>query len=158
MNMHVTDVIEEIKVSIVEPNQLASVWGQVKYWLEKGEKIFRGYYKPEHVFNAISTGQMQLWVGHTRGEVKIIMLTQLDFYPEGIQLRYVYIGGEVGSYRKIEHLFGQSEVWGIKHGAVRACVIGREGWIKKLAKFGYHKKSVLLVKELVNKFDQVWSH
>lgn len=156
MNMAVR--VNAITVNMVEPNQLALVWGQVEKWLDHGEKFFRGYYKPDHIFNAISQGMMQLWIGHTNAKIRIIMLTQLDFYPEGTQLRFVYMGGEPRTFALIEHLFGKVEQWGVQHGAIAACVIGREAWIKKLAKYGYQKKSVLLVKPLVNTFGQTWSH
>lgn len=146
-----------IEVFLVKSEQLAMIWGHVVPWLDKGEKFFKGYYKNDHIFNAIQGGQMQLWIGYKNAQVKIIMLTQLDFYPEGIQLRFTYIGGDVGSLAQVMHLFSKVELWGIEHGAVRTCVIGRDGWIKKLAKYGYQKKSVLLVKELVQMFGQTWS-
>lgn len=153
MNM----MAQNIEVFLVKPEQVSLVWGQVTQWLDKGEKFFRGYYKNDHIYNAILGGQMQLWIGYKNAQVKIIMLTQLDFYPEGIQLRFTYIGGSVGSLAQVMPLFAKVELWGIEHGANKACVIGRDGWIKKLAKYGYQKKSVLLVKELVQMFGQTWS-
>ncbi len=154
MNM----INNQIEVYLVEPQHVAMVWGQVTQWLEKGEKYWKGYYKPEHVYNAIISGQMQLWIGQSNSQIKIIMLTQLDFYPEGIQLRYTYIGGDTGSLKQVMKMFPKIELWAMEHGAVRGCVIGRDGWVKKLAKFGYQKTSVMLTKELVQNFGQNWSH
>lgn len=154
MNMIVDDILE---VALVEPAQLGMVWGQVETILDKGEEFFRGYYKTEHIYNAISCGQMQLWIGYKNAKVKIIMLTQFDFYPEGNQLRFVYMGGETGSLKQVMYMFGKVELWGIQHGARKACIIGRDGWLKKLARYGYQKKSILLVKELVQNFGQTWS-
>ena len=137
-----------VTISLVSPQLTPSVWGQVEKWLNKGEKHFRGYYKNEHLYNAIMSGQMQLWISFRQNKVRTIMLTQLDFYPEGLQFRFVYIGGEVGSFKEIVHAFRMVEIWAIDHGARKACIIGRDGWLKKLAKFGYHKKSIMLVKDL----------
>jgi len=145
-------------VALVNPQQIALVWGQVTPFLDKGEEYTRGYYKNEHFYNAIKSGQMQLWVAYKRSKVRTIMLTQLDFYPECIQFRYVFISGERGSFKEIVSNFKMVELWAIQNGATKGCVIGRDAWIKKLASFGYHKKSVLLVKDLVmtNGHDNIW--
>ena len=94
------------------------------------------------------TGQIQLWISHRQSKIRTIMLTQLDYYPECIQFRYLYLGGEIGSFKEIVNAWDMVNKWAIAHGATKSCIIGRDGWEKKLAKFGYHKKSVMLVKDL----------
>jgi hypothetical protein len=150
-------IVKGITVALVKPEQVGMLWGQVETILESGEEYFRGYYKPDHIFNAVKSGQMQLWIGHTSWKIQIIMLTQLDFYPEGIALRFVYMGGEVGSLKQVMHLFSKVELWGVEHGANKAMVIGRDGWVKKLARYGYQKRSVMLTKDLIHTFGQQWS-
>src|SRR4051812_10422661 len=90
-------------VALVLPSQLALVWGQVETWLEKGEKYTRGYFSNEDLYNAIAQGQMQLWVAYKQNLVRTIMLTQLDFYPQSVQFRYVLIVGAPGSFDEIIH-------------------------------------------------------
>lgn len=141
---------EPSTTALVEPTNVPLVWGQVEYWLNKGERYTRGYYTNEQLYTAIMGGQMQLWVAYKASKIRTIMLTQLDFYPECLQFRYVLIVGTPGSFNEIVHDFKKVELWAMTNGATRGCIIGRDAWIKKLAGFGYYKKSVVLVKELVN--------
>ncbi len=148
---------KKIVINLVPPSSVPMVWGQVEPWLEKGEQYTRGYYNNEHLYNAVINGQLHLWISSKGNKVKTIMLTQFDYYPECVQFRYVLIVGETGSFREIIPAFRNVELWAIRNGATKGCVIGRDGWEKKLAKFGYHKQSVMLVKELVMTNDQAWS-
>lgn len=146
----VSEEVISSTVNLVTTDNIAMVWGQVEKWLNKGERFIRGYYNNNHLYNAVMAGQMQLWIALKDHKVRTVMLTQLDFYPECIQFRYVFIAGQKGSFREIIHAFKSVELWAMQHGATKGCIIGREGWVKLLSSFGYHKKSVMLIKDLVN--------
>ncbi len=148
MNISTYKEEKRVNISLVTPKTVPLVWQQVERYLEKGKKYLEPYYTKEDLYQIVLAGEMQLWISFKNSRVRTIMLTQFDHFPRCVQFRYVFICGERGSFDEIVYAFKMVEEWAVEKGATKGSIIGRDGWEKIMEPLGYHKRSVVLVKDL----------
>ena len=126
------------EVGSVPPTQVPHIWEKVHEHLLRMAPHSEGELEPEDFFEALTEGEMQLWVAIENKDIVASMVTQVVPYPRKRVLRIISIGGD-GMDRWIEQL-PMVEEWALSMGCTSLECWGRRGWLKVLKdwKCSYH--------------------
>ena len=126
------------EVGLVPPTQVPHIWEKVHEHLLRMAPHSEGELEPEDFFEALTEGEMQLWVAIENKDIVASMVTQVVPYPRKRVLRIISIGGD-GMDRWIEQL-PMVEDWALSMGCTSLECWGRRGWLKVLKdwKCSYH--------------------
>ena len=102
------------EVGLVPPTQVPHIWEKVHEHLLRMAPHSEGELEPEDFFEALTEGEMQLWVAIENKDIVASMVTQVVPYPRKRVLRIISIGGD-GMDRWIEHL-PMVEEWALSMG------------------------------------------
>lgn len=92
-------------------------------------------------------GDLTLWLVLKEDKVLIAFLTMIESYVTGKSLQIVWGKGEqLQAYLAIA--LAGVEVFALRSNCTMVEIIGRDGWSKPLAKFGYNKLQTTFIKEL----------
>ncbi len=107
----------------------------------KALKIAGDTHTPEDVLAAVDRGDMQLW-----GNSDAIVVTEPCFYPQYSVVQIAMVAGKLDAVMALQpdiEKFGQSI------GSRKLRMIGREGWIPILPKYGWRQdRRVMFEKDL----------
>lgn len=107
-------------------------WSRCRPWLMKA--LARGGEPQTHdiddVLAEVLTGDAQFWPG-----LNAAFVTQVHDFPRYRALHSWIAGGDLGEI--VEDMLPEIEAWGRGRGCTRFTVIGRKGWLRVLAKYGY---------------------
>ncbi len=106
-------------------------------WLQEALDRDIGAFELEDVWQYISDGKAQLWVGPNSAVV-----TALEYFPRKVVLRYWLCGGTLEDRELLETAI---EAWAKEAGATTAIIGGRKGWLKALS--GYREACTFMVKD-----------
>lgn len=134
-------------VAIVPPLHIDDVWVKVLPHLLNGRDRWEHFYTAAQIRQSLILGMLQLWVMVDGNQVLGIVVTQLDDFPNGKSLRFLYLGG-VGFKRSMMKEIHKIELWAKGKGAKLVDFMGREEWEPLLDKLGYHTQGVVYRKEL----------
>ena len=127
---------------LVKPDEVQEAWIKAAPFLLPA--ITRGdEFTPEQVLSAIESGEMQLVIfeqGHAFGAI----VTDGVARPNGQKVMRVIFAGGIGM-----DVLRDSVVAAIKSAAVASGfnkieLIGRDGWLKTLADYGFRKTAILM--------------
>lgn len=99
----------------------------------------QGEWDFEDMIGMLESGQMLFW---KIPDCETLAVTEFVQYPKKTRLRVVLLVGEFSP--KVAAFFDELV---IKMGLDGIEAIGRKGWVRKLAPFGYKEASVVLVKD-----------
>lgn len=127
------------------PAKLAAAWPHVSGWI--AEALARGNADlgPSQVAEHLARGTMQLWLVWD-GRPVGVCITELIGSVRGQACNLVVVAGE--GYRAWAHLLADIERWARGQGCVRLTLVGRKGWVRRLAGDGWCETSTMLEKDL----------
>jgi len=118
------------KVSLVHPESIDAVWNTVYAHIELMSPHSEGELLPEDFYEALISGDMQLWIATNDGEIMASMISQVIPYPQKTVLRIISIGGE--SMGEWLQFLPTVEDWALAIGCTSLECWGRKGWLKIL--------------------------
>jgi hypothetical protein len=146
-----TDISERVKefidtvqvrtncsIGLVPPSQVPNVWEKILPHIERMAPHSEGELEPDDFFEALTEGDMQLWVAIKDHDVIASMISQIVTYPRKRILRIISIGGD-DMELWIDQL-PMVEDWALTMGCTSLECWGRKGWLKILKdwKCSYH--------------------
>lgn len=121
-----------------------SFWEVAKQYLAKPIAMNRGALTAEDIRAAIENRSMQLWGIHD-GDLKAVMVTEIIIYPSCKRLRVVLVGGhEMDSW--LDVVIAELDEFKDKNACDGIEILGRRGWVKKLASYGYQEYQTVVIK------------
>ena len=126
------------KVILVSPDDVPYIWEKVHDHLVSMMPHSEGELEPDDFYEAISEGEMQLWIALEEKELLASMVTQIVTYPRKRVLRIISISGD-DMYKWIDYI-PTVEDWALSLGCTSLECWGRKGWLKVLKdwKCSYH--------------------
>lgn len=136
-----------MKCSLVPPSLLNTCLDQVGPILLRAVQRTGGRWKIQHAIDKIESGEQQLWVSFEGQKIYGVVTTRIASYPAGPRLDIVYCAGD--NLREwMADMLALLERWGRDNQCVGVELVGREGWVKMLAPFGYEKRYIVMEKSL----------
>jgi len=139
-----------IKFSGVQSSMIVGIWPVVEELVEKGLDSEQGFYDAQDILGLLKQKKMQLWVAIDAGEKKIVavMVTQIAGYPKGKACWLVLVGGaEMDGWIKFMKII---KAWAKHEECDRILSFSRDGWIRRLAPYGFKKMRTLIECSLEN--------
>lgn len=104
----------------------------------------------DYLYFAAQDGRVQFWgLGH-EPKIEFVVMTQVAVYPAARTLQIVLALGE-GVLKEVKELLDITlDRFGALHGCTEIEVIGREGWKRELAAYGFKQKFVVLSRPIKN--------
>jgi hypothetical protein len=120
-------------------------WEAATPFLQKAIDLNRGEFDIDDIYQAIKAKDMQLWGIHD-GELKAVMVTEIIIYPKLKRLRVVLNGGILID-TWLDVVMETLDRFKEAHGCKDVEILGRRGWVKKLAKYGYREYQTVTIKD-----------
>ena len=119
-----------LKAQIVQPEDVAYIWEQVAPLLEKVKEHSEGEAEPDDFLEALTHGDMQLWIATEDNGLHSIMVTQIAVYPQKKVLKIISMAGS--DFPKLYEFNDMVESFATKTGCSSMELWGRKGWKKLL--------------------------
>jgi hypothetical protein len=120
-------------------------WELAKPFLQKAIVLNRGEFELDDIQQLVLDKKMQLWGIHD-GELKAVMVTEIIIYPRMKRLRVVLNGGVLID-TWLDVVMDTLDRFKEAHGCKDIEILGRRGWVKKLAKYGYREYQTVTIKD-----------
>jgi len=135
-----------MRLEQVEWYRVPDCWPQVAEWVAKALEHGGVIYCPADILRALLTRDMQLWLAWDGEALRACCVTRLASYPKLRVCCVLIIGGDgVDDWL----MFSKDiEAWAQESGAQAIEGVGRLGWRKKAAPFGYQPEGVIYRKRL----------
>ena len=129
---------QNCKIVLVSPDDVPYIWEKIHDHLVSMTPHSEGELEPDDFYEAISEGEMQLWIALEEKELLASMVTQIVTYPRKRVLRIISISGD-DMYKWIDYI-PTVEDWALSLGCTSLECWGRKGWLKVLKdwKCSYH--------------------
>jgi hypothetical protein len=128
----------EVSVYGVKHDHITEVWQVASPFIERALYHARGKFVLDDIKKNLENRIMQLWLAFTNEDLSACFVTHVLDFPQERTLEIVFCGGD-------ELDIWDEPVWEVisDYGRTNKCksceVIGRRGWKKKLAKFGFEE-------------------
>lgn len=134
-------------LAVVPPLHLGDVWIKALPHLLNGKDRWEHFYTAEQIRQGCLAGRIQLWLMIDEISVIGVVLTQIDDFPNGRSLRFLYLGGN-GFKRNMIKEMKKIEMWAKERGCKVIDFMGREEWEPLLKMMGYKSPGIVYRKEL----------
>lgn len=132
----------------VEREYLPWVWSHAMPVLLTAQDWYSKYESEADLLHRLLSETSHLWViGTTKDatDVRCVVITEWLDFPRNRTLRIkLFCARELGDY--VDRHLSTIEEWGIRNGATRFQVFGREAWKRLLASRGYTHEALILGK------------
>ena len=123
---------------VASADALAEAWPKAVKHLQAALDVSRGTHTPDDIFQGITRGQFQMWVGnHSAG------VTEVVTYPQAKCLRFFLAGGDM---EELSYMEQKISAGAKKLGFTRVEIGGRRGLLKALK--GYKELCTYMSKDL----------
>ena len=119
-----------LKAQIVQPEDVAYIWDKVAPLLERVKEHSEGEAEPDDFLEALTHGDMQLWIATKDSNMHSVMVTQIVTYPQKQILRVISIAGS--DFKSLYKFNDMVESFAIRSGCSGLELWGRKGWKKFL--------------------------
>ena len=135
-------------VEHVVPNDVWQIWRQVRLLLEARPESWSSYYTIQALFRAVQNGEIQLWAVRAGGALELVVFTEIRDFPK---LRVLDVLLCIGRHLAPSVEFMEDvERYARRRGAKKVVGMGREGFLRVLAKRNYRQCVVGFEKNLEN--------
>lgn len=111
-------------------------------WLKPAIQNFGDTHRKRHVWQAIESGDVQLWANETGA-----LVTEIKVYPTGVKLVNAWLAG--GDIAGVVALVPEAERFARSKGCKRVGIgLCRAGWSRALSPYGYRQTGVQLTKDI----------
>ena len=140
----------EYTVAMLKEKEIGNNWTIIRQVLEKHPEMWEKGQTLPSLRLLLDTGAMVAWVVMKNSTMYMILFTIELEYPACKSLQVVMgAGKELGDY--LGTIASAMEAWAHRRGCKYVEVVGRKGWERRLAQFGYSHLQCTLIKELTYK-------
>lgn len=140
------DVGAGIVLEMIEGPLLEQYWPHIWKQMQTVPHTWT-HWTPDFIYSACRDGTFQVWGAGTPEKIKLIVFTQLVFYPIGKVMQTVWAGGN-SLDECLPILVATLERFGSMNDCKFSEVVGRPGWGPKLKGYGYKERTVIFAKPL----------
>ncbi len=130
----------ETRLTLVDPENMEESWLKAAPFLlpaiQMGDEL-----TPEQVRDGIASGDMQLAV-FENGSAYLALVTDGVTYPNGRKTMRILHAGGCGLDAVLADGMAMIQEAAKRSGCCAVELIGRDGWLKKLAAYGFRKKAI----------------
>jgi hypothetical protein len=139
----------EFSVYRVLPECLDLMWPVAEPLLAKAVAREHGRFTIRDIYRWIKTSDQQLWVVTSGGRCIAAGLVRLQFHPTGKRAATLHLLG--GSQARAWALpaWEAWSSWCRLAGITELHIVGRKGWERLVARFGFQREAVILTREEV---------
>ena len=120
-----------MKAHLLSPDDVPYIWDQVAPLLATVTQHTEGEMEPDDFLEALTYGDMQLWIAAEKEDLHMVMVTQIIPYPQKKVLRVIAIAGT--GFKELHEKFNATiESFAIQAGCSAMELWGRKGWKKLL--------------------------
>lgn len=119
----------------ISPNQLKVIWPKVLKFVVRGLRYSDGKLDANDVLQSCLCETMLLWAVYNDSEVTGCFVTQLSEYPKG--RRVCILALSTSDFDGMMTHWPKFKKWAISNDADSIELLGRDGWLKKLPKYGF---------------------
>ena len=132
-----------MNMTLVQPGRVVGTLPAIMPYLLESEHWTSGRAYVDDITRFILNGQMHLWVVHEGNAAYGHVITEVKQYPQRKFLTVQYCAGEPHHMQYVEdEAFDLLERFAHDAGCVGIEFVGRPGWRKSAAKYGYEMHSV----------------
>lgn len=123
----------------VPSKDLSLVWPKVKDMVTKAIEHSDGKFNTDDLYKLLQDKACQLWVAYNHESKQIVgvAITEIIVYPNEKRLNFFVLTGT--DFAKLYELSEPIYAFARAHNCKKADVIGRPGWEKVLAPYGFKK-------------------
>lgn len=127
----------------VPPAKVGKAWPHVEEWVERALERGNADHTAEGIRDQIHRGTSQLWLVWGEGQPQGVVITEILDGARGRTCNIVVLAGE--RFSGWEHLQADLAQWAREYwGCVRLSLVGRKGWVRRLAGAGWSETAVTL--------------
>ena len=132
-----------MNMTLVPPGKVVGTLPAIMPYLLESERWTGGRACVDDIARFILNGQMHLWVAHEDNTAYGHVITEVKQYPQSKFLTVQYCAGEPNHMQHVEdEMFDLLERFAHDAGCAGIEFVGRPGWRKSAAKYGYEMHSV----------------
>lgn len=138
---------EAVRVVPVVSGYVKQMWPHVADTVHDVVSRDSTMWDAETVHKRLLSEDMQLWLAVCNGAIAIVVVTEIFETSSGKTCGLPIVGGTHMDVC-IETVLDVIEGWARDMGCTRLEGVGRKGWVRVLAPFGWREKSVIIEKAL----------
>ena len=127
-------------VYLLDKDQFACYWSQIESCLDNTD--FSHWYTKDWLQEAVREGLVQVWV-LSDGIVRLVVFSQMVYYPGGTTFQ-IFWGYGVELDRFLTERHETMDILAKAMKAERIEIVGRKGWIRKMARYGFEKEAYII--------------
>ena len=137
-----------VKIVQVAPPLVDLVWDDIEHLVRRAMGKGRCEVTPERTKERLQEGLAQLWlVLKGKSPPHAFVITRLNA-RDGRNVGEVWLAAGEDGDEWYEPFLHQFEAYAVANNCSQTAVVGRDGWAKKLGKYGYEKAYTVVVKDL----------
>lgn len=129
----------------INKDQINYIWPEVQDMVVKACQTSNGRLSVDEIYDATSSGDMQLWVAHRENVITACFVTRVVNYPAA-KYAQLLIGTGTGR-KRWQHYVRVLEGWAKSQGCDGIESIARIGWSRVFQRFGWKQTHVFLEKQ-----------
>lgn len=140
----------ELKIGMLSPPYIDQYWPWIEAEMDKFPGAWAPWWTKEALFELVQRGDIDCWIAGEGTTVYVTVFTRVVKYPADKVLQGVFaFGTELDRY--MDEIFATLENYAMITNCDRMEVVGREGWVRKLKKFGFKPVTTILSKTMTQR-------
>lgn len=140
---------DPFEVQLLTPPEFDDYWLLIAKELDRVPHIWNVWWTKEYLYEGGMSGRFQVWAVGPKTQVRLVLFSQVVFYPANRILQAVCMIGN--SFEECAPVLEACLVrWAQLHECTVMEVVGRPGLEKALAPYGLRKSGVVLSKAVPN--------
>lgn len=144
------DPVHKVAVELLEGSTIAAYWPHIEDMLDRVPHTWPNRTKESFLHDAIG-GKLQIWCVGSYDRVRLVLFTQIAVHPATRVLEVIWACGAGMLETAGIAVDGSLEHFAELQGCSRIDVIGRSGWEKILAPWGFVRTAVILSRPVSNR-------
>lgn len=123
--------------------RFCDLWSQIQRELDQVPHVWEPWYTKQSIWMSVQSGQWQVWGAGHDGSVRLVLFTQIAFYPAAKVLQGIILLGNSFD-ESVDALWASLEHFARQESCERVEVVARKGFERKLSKYGLRSYGVAL--------------
>jgi hypothetical protein len=137
------------QVELLEGEKFERFWPHIANMMQKVPHTWENF-TLDSVYQRAKRSNLQVWAGGVGRKATLIFFTQIAIHATGKNLEVFWGCGEGGLDKGLDVLDAAMDNFAQVQGCRDILVIGRPGWEKRFAPYGFKKVSITLSRPVTN--------
>lgn len=151
MTVYAQDSKTGYSVELLEGAQFDKFWPNIDAMMRKVPHTWDRNMTPESVYARAKNNTLQVWAGGKQQKAQFVFFSQVAVHPVGNNLEVFWGCGEGGLEGGLDVIDAAMDVFARAHQCKEVMVIGRRGWVRRFAPWGFKEIGVVLSKPVPEK-------